>query len=169
MAEIAAALLVATAFIAGGRMLASAASERVELIKEILLMLNIFETRLRYAGAPVSELLHMAAQGGCSKLSFLEECRLLLADGEIFRDAWKKCIRKHTAFCRLLPEESEKLIVMGADIGTTDVEGQLSCCGYYKEIFEACLIEKEEKCRQSAALYPKLGIMLGVSAALFLA
>ncbi|MBR2869572.1 MAG: stage III sporulation protein AB [Clostridia bacterium] len=169
MAEFAAALLVAAAFVIGGRMLASAASERVEFIKEILLMLNIFETRLRYAGAPVSELLHLASEGGCSRLLFLEKCGILLAEGEIFKDAWEKCIREHTAFCRLLPEESEKLIGMGSDIGRTDVEGQLSCCGYYKEIFGACLLEKEEIFRRSAALYPKLGIMFGVSAALFLA
>lgn len=168
MAKVLAALFIACAFAWGGRFAASLDSKRTELIRSILLMINIIETRLRFCAVPVAELLRLLEESECSHLPFISKCRLAVENGEPFGAAWKACISECRSFCRLIPEESAKLIAMGSDIGVTDIEGQLSCCNYYREIFFAYLSEREEKSRRSARLFPPLGMLLGVSAVLFI-
>ncbi len=143
-------------------------SKKVEILKDILRMINIMETRLRFSGVPVAELLAAVENGGCENLTFISECRAAIENGEIFNKAWRESILQSKWLCRMLPDESAKLVSMGADIGVTDIEGQLSCCGYYKEIFSAYLSEKDEKRKHSAVMFPSVGILLGISAALFL-
>lgn len=162
-------MLIAAAFAFGGRFLASLDSERVACIREILLMINIIETRLRFSATPVVELLTLIEDSGsCNRLGFVKKCRLAVENGDSFNGAWRKSIEECRAFCKLLPEESKKLIAMGGDIGVTDIEGQLSCCGYYKKLFDNSLVEKEDKSKHSSKLFPPLGVLLGISAAIFL-
>ncbi len=163
-----AAVFIASAFVLGGRFLAQTDAKRVSVVREILLMINVMETRLRYSEMPVIRLLGLLEENGFSQLVFLSECRRMLSDGEAFGSAWRKSIEQSRAFCMLLPEESRKLIAMGTDIGVTDIEGQLSCCGYYRTVFEKSLTEREEKSRRSSRMFPPLGMLLGVSAAIFL-
>lgn len=163
-----AALLIAAAFALGGRFLAYADFRRVSLVREILLMINVMETRLRYSEMPVIQLLGQLEESAVSQLEFIGACKTMLESGEQFSCAWKKSIEQSRALCALLPEESRKLIAMGADIGVTDIEGQLSCCRYYKSLFEQALSEREEKNKRSARMFPPLGMLLGISAAIFL-
>ncbi len=131
-------------------------------------MINVMETRLRFSGMPVSELLLAIENAGCNSLTFISDCRAAVMKGEPFNKAWRESILGSRQFCRLLPEVTAKLVSMGSDIGVTDIEGQLSCCGYYKEIFTAILSEKDEKRKRSAVMFPPLGILLGISATFFL-
>lgn len=168
MVRLAAAILVGTAFALGGRLIASRDSKKVEAIKDILRMINVMETRLRFSSVPVGELLAAVENGGCDSLTFITDCRTAVENGEPFNKAWRESILSCKAFCRMLPDESAKLVSMGSDIGVTDIDGQLACCGYYREIFSASLSEKDEKRKHSAVMFPPLGILLGISAALFL-
>ena len=161
-------LSVAAAFGFAGKYLAFVACEKAEIIREILQMINVIETRLRFNATPVSQLLLLIEESGCRRLGFIKECRTEVENGCAFCKAWEKSIRNSGYLCSLLPEETKHLIAMGADIGVTDIEGQLSCCGYNRQIFEKSLREKEEKSRQSSKLFPPLGVLLGISAALFL-
>ena len=131
-------------------------------------MINIMETRLRFSSVPVKELLAEVENGGCEALTFISDCRVAVENGEPFSKAWRESILGCRRFCGMLPDESAKLISMGSDIGVTDIEGQLSCCGYYREIFAASLSEKDEKRKHSAVMFPPLGILLGISAVMFL-
>lgn len=167
MVKAMAAVFIACSFALGGRFAASVDSRRAELIRSILLMINIIETRLRFCAVPVTELLRLIEESECC-LPFITECRLAVESGEPFGTAWKNSISECRSFCRLIPDEAVKLAAMGSDIGVTDIEGQLSCCGYYREIFSAYLSEREEKSRRSAKLFPPLGMLLGASAVLFL-
>lgn len=163
-----AAVFIASAFVLGGRLLAQKDAKRVSVIREILLMINVMETRLRYSEMPVNRLLALLEENGFSQLGFLSECRKRLSDGEAFGMAWGKSIEQSRAFCVLLPEEARRLTAMGTDIGVTDIEGQLSCCRYYKVLFEKSLTEREEQSERSSRMFPPLGMLLGVSAAIFL-
>ena len=168
LVKLVAAVFIASAFALGGRFLAQTDAKRVSAVREILLMINVMETRLRYSEIPVIRLLALLEENGFSRLVFLTECRRMLSDGEAFSSAWKKSIGQNRSFCLLLPEESRKLIAMGTDIGVTDIEGQLSCCEYYRTVFEKALTEREEKSRRSSRMFPPLGMLLGISAAIFL-
>lgn len=163
-----AAVFIASAFALGGRFLAQTDAKRVSIVREILLMINVMETRLHYSEMPVIRLLSLLEENGFSQLGFLSECRKMLSEGEAFGSAWRKSIGQSRTFCLLLPEESRKLMAMGTDIGVTDIEGQLSCCRYYKVVFEKSLTDREEKSARSSRMFPPLGMLLGVSAAIFL-
>lgn len=168
MVRLFAALSIAAAFAFGGKYLAFIAREKAEIIREILQMINVIETRLRFNATPVSQLLALIEDSGCARLDFVRECRAEVERGCAFSDAWKKSIGDCRYLCALLPDDMRQLIAMGADIGITDIEGQLACCGYNRQVFEKSLREKEEKSKQSTKLFPPLGLLAGVSAAMFL-
>ncbi len=161
--------MIASAFALGGRWLAAYQSKRVAVINDIILMLTVIETQLRYACLPVSELLRVLSESSAvSKLGFIKCVREKVCFGEPFPDAWKESIEAETEICRLLGAATKHLIMLGSDIGATDLDGQLSCCEYYKKIFEKELEAQEEKSSRYAKLFPPLGLLAGVSAAILI-
>lgn len=169
MLKISAMIMIAAGFAVGGRYVAAFQKKRVALLETILLMISSAETRLRYACLPISDLLKALNENtALSELEFIKTCREKICFGEPFPDAWKESIETETELCRLLGESSKSLISMGAELGSTDLEGQLSCCGYYKKLFECDLEEQREKSGKYSKLFPSMGILLGISAAILI-
>lgn len=163
-----ASLLIAFSLALGGSYLAWLDSEKTLRVRSVLQMINVIETRLRFCATPVGELLTLIDASECKGLDFVKNCKTALENGEAFFFAWEQSIKNDRFLTKLMPEETQKLIDMGADIGVTDIEGQLSCCGYYRQIFADYLLANEEKSKRSSKLFPPLGILMGVSAAIFL-
>lgn len=167
--KFAAMLFICAGFFIGGIHLASRQTSKTQVVRDILLMLSVTETQLRYACLPVSDLLRILCETDkLSELGFIAECRDAVALGEAFPKAWKRVIEEDCELCGLLGDIRNYLIQLGADIGATDIEGQLGCCEYYKQIFEKELVLREENEKKYVKLYPALGLMLGVSAAIIL-
>ncbi len=161
--------MIAAAFALGGRWLAAYQSKRVSAVNDVILMLSVVETQLRYACLPVPELLRILSENpSVSRLGFIRCVREKVCFGEPFPDAWKCGIEAQPELCRLLGDTVHHLIRLGSDIGATDLDGQLSCCEYYKNIFEKELEIQEEKNRRYAKLFPPLGLLAGVSAAILI-
>lgn len=162
-------ILIASGFVLGGRWLAVYQTKRVEVLSEVILMLNIIETRLRYACLPVADLLRIISESsGLSELKFIKAVRERVCFGDSFPQAWRECVEGETELCRLLSGSAEHLARLGADIGATDLESQLSCCEYYKRIFEQELEAQKEKSSRYTKLFPPLGLLLGISAAILI-
>lgn len=168
MVRLVASVLIALSLALGGSYLAWLDAEKVSRVRSILQMINLIETRLHFCATPVSELLVMIEDSGCKGLGFAHRCRISVENGESFFYAWEYSIKNDRFLTKLMPDETQKLIDMGADIGVTDIEGQLSYCGYYRQIFEDFLAVNEEKRKRSSKLFPPLGILMGISAAIFL-
>ena len=169
MLKVTAMIMIASAFALGGRWLAAYQSKRVAVINDIILMLSVIENQLRYACLPVSELLRVMGENPTvSKLGFIKCVREKVCFGEPFPDAWSSSVENESELCRLLGTSAQHLIRLGFDIGATDLEGQLSCCEYYKKLFEKELENQEEKSRRYAKLFPSLGLLAGVSAAILI-
>jgi len=165
----AAVIFIAAGFAFGGKCLASFQIKKATVISDILLMLSVTETQLRYACLPVADLLAVLCENGkLESLGFIGKCREKVNSGEAFPQAWKESIEAEAELCRLLSDYCSYLIRLGADIGSTDLEGQLSCCEYYKQIFEKELAVREENNKKYAKLLPTLGLMLGISAAIII-
>lgn len=165
----AAIVLIAAGFAVGGCCAASFQSKKAKVVEDILLMISVTETQLRYACLPVSDLLKIFCENNrLEGLEFISKCRGAVESGEPFPEAWKNSIESEYALCRLLSDHSGYLIRFGSDIGATDIEGQLGSCEYYKQIFEKELVEREENAKKYSKLYPALGMMLGVSAAILI-
>lgn len=162
-------LLIAAGFFSGGMYLASRQTKKSRVISDVLLMLSVVETQLRYACLPVSDLLRMLSETDkLSSLAFIAKCKEKTDCGEAFPMAWKQAVENDYELCALLGEYKNYLVQIGADIGATDIDGQLGCCEYYKQIFEKELVLREENEKKYTKLYPTLGLMLGVSAAIII-
>ncbi len=162
-------MLIVLSFALAGRYFALLEKKREETLRSILLMVSVTETQLRYARLPVGDLLRVLCENkALNELGFLRDCRELLCFGHSFSSAWRKSIEQNTQLKKLLPEAYESLVSLGGEIGATDLEGQLSRCEYHKRYFETVLAEREEKSKRSARLFPPLGLLLGVFAAIFM-
>lgn len=165
----AAALAVALGFALAGKCTAMFYTGRVRVIREALLLISAAETGIRYSHFTVRELLReLEKNGGFAYLDFMGDCRRLLDSGEPFPSAWRKSIEERGELCILLGEAAEYLKALGSDIGATDVEGQLTSCAYCKRMLTEELERREEKNRKSVRLFPLLGVMLGISAAIMI-
>ena len=169
MFKYASVLLVSTGFMLGGMYLASFQSKKADVINDVLLMLSVIETQLRYACLPVADLMRILCETEkLSTLPFLAECKRKLDKNESFPDAWKTSVYECGELCRLLGNHKDYLVRLGSDIGATDLEGQLGCCEYYKQIFKKELVVREENSKKYSKVFPALGLMLGVSAAIII-
>ncbi len=167
--KLAAMLLLGAGFACGGRYLALRHIKKAELISDILLMLSVIHTRLRFDCLPVPDLLRvLCGTDKLSNLRFIRECLADVESGEPFPSAWKNAVEGDAGLCLMLGGCKANLVQLGEDIGSTDVEGQLSCCEYYKQIFEKELADREENSKKYSKLYPSLGIMLGIAAAIMI-
>lgn len=169
MLKLAAMLLLGAGFACGGQYLALHHTKKAELISDLLLMLSVIHTRLRYDCLPVPDLLRVLCSTDKLKdLRFIRQCLSAAESGEPFPSAWKNAVEGDAALCLMLGGCKANLIQLGEDIGATDVEGQLSCCEYYRQIFEKELADREENCKKYSKLYPSLGVMLGIAAAIII-
>ncbi len=169
MIKLTAILLIASGFAFSGYCIASFQRKRVEALGEIVMMLSAMQTRLRYECLPVGALLKAAEENARGEnLGFVSVCREKTERGEAFPKAWRESIESSRELCRLIRNVLPCLIRLGEELGTTDLEGQLSCCGYYERIFCDELKEREEQNKKYSKLYPALGAMLGIWAAILI-
>lgn len=169
MIKITAVVFVALGLSVSGFYFASVYGKKAEIMENIVMMLGIIRTQLRYAHLPLQSMLLLLEENeNIKSLRFVSECIKRVECGEPFRVSWKESIKKEKELCRLIPESLPYLIRFGENLGTTDLEGQLSCCEYYERIFCKLLEEKEEQSKKYTKLFPALGIMLGVSAAILI-
>lgn len=169
MLKIFAMLFIAAGFSLAGVWVASLQERRVAVTGEIMLMINIVESQLRYSHLPVADLLRVLCENtALSGLGFIKNCRERVCFGEPFPDAWRNSIETETELCRLLPVTSSYLASFGAEVGSTDLESQLSGCEYYKQIFATELELQREKSQKHKKLFPPLGLLLGISAAIII-
>lgn len=168
MIKITAIVFVAVGFALSGFYLASVYDKRAETIEDIVMILEVIQTGLRYACLPLSSLLASLENENKDSLGFLSECRKMMQSGVPFPESWRKSIENDKELCSLIHGALPHLIRFGESLGTTDLEGQLSCCEYYEHIFRKELEEKEEQSGKYSKLFPTLGIMLGISAAILI-
>ncbi len=162
-------LFIAFGFAFGGHCLASFHEKRATVLNDIILMLSIAETQLRYACIPVTDLMNIFEENGkLQNLGFISVCKEKISRGEDFPHAWSDSIEADRELCRLVGTALPYLFGFGDDLGATDINGQLSCCEYYKQIFSKELSEREEQCKKYSKLFPALGAMLGISAAIII-
>lgn len=159
-------LLIASAFAFGGRAYAAHKENKARIISDIIAMINSAENRLRYSNAPLSEVFDEACI--CGKLGFIRECISKTESGMGFHDAWYKSIEEDLRLKSLLGEFSGILTDFGMSLGVTDTEGQISECEYYKNIFSAELLKREEESHRCSRVFPQLGLLAGVFSLIFL-
>ena len=169
LVKFAAIILVAAGCTVGGMLISCYHSRRADILSTLILMITVIENQLRYTCLPVADLLRVLCENPAfSELGFIKCTREKMCFGEPFPDAWRESVETESELCGVLSSAARHLAALGSDIGSTDLEGQLSCCEYYKNIFAVELENQQEKCRKYSKLFPPLGLLLGISAAIFM-
>ena len=169
MIKFTAMIFIVLGFAFCGNCVAAYHSKRISILNDIILMLTVCETQLRYTCVPVNELLHTLNENTRLKsLGFISSCKVKTDAGEAFPFAWKESIQNEKELCFIIHDVQPYLVQFGEELGSTDLEGQMSCCEYYKQIFSKELTEREEQNKKYSKLFPMLGLMLGLSAAIII-
>ncbi len=134
------------------------------MIEEVLLMLQIISSEIRYSKTPLNVIVSKLSQNrGLSRLKFISECRKML-ENENFPLSWKKSVEKSD----VNHDDRILLLSFGSGLGTSDVEGQLSNCELHKALFENNLHKAREQCSRFGKLYTTLGVLGGILIALII-
>lgn len=168
MIKVISVVFVVLGFAVSGFYFSSVYDKRARVLEEIVMMVEVIRTQIRYARLPLLPMLGILEEKHRGSLGFISECREITQSGESFSYSWRKSIENDSEFCRLIRGVLPDLIRFGENLGTTDLEGQLSCCEYYEQIFRKELKEKEEQRGKYSKLFPTIGIMLGLSAAILI-
>lgn len=169
MIKAAAAVMLIAGFSLSGHCFAAFQSKRVSMLEDIMLMISVVETRLGYDCPPVTDIVRILSENpALSNLEFLRECFERICTGEPFPSAWRESVKSSRELCRLLSGFAERLCAFGAELGATDLEAQLRKCDYYKRLFLTELEAQRERSRKYSKLFPPLGFMLGICAAIII-
>lgn len=129
-------------------------------------MLEELSVQIRFRAATVYELLDYLSES-VGELEFLCFARAELAAGESFYCAWEKGLSlwQNTA---LHDEDRALLLSIGAKLGDSDVEGQLSTIELHKQHLSALLLIATEQRQKKGKLYRSMGVLGGVFIAIML-
>ncbi len=130
---------------------------RVKTIEELLLMIQIISTEIKFSRTPMDAIIEkLSRRKDFRHLDFITDCVEIMKTRS-FPEAWKLTV-EDSGFHN---EERQLLLSLGANFGTSDVEGQLSNCELHKKLLENNLNNAREKCSKFGKLYTSLGVLGG--------
>lgn len=133
-------------------------NKRERLVKERK-MLEEISIMIRFNSLTLKEIIYeLENEELFCDFKFLKILKLMLDKPISFPEAWEQAIKKDDII-----SESEKkvLIELGFNLGTTDIDGQLSTLNIYKIRLDKMIEEESEKYRVKGKMYRSLGIMFG--------
>ena len=131
--------------------------KHIRLLENTLFMLQDIKVQLQYLNMPLYEMLSvMKSKKYFSEIMFINECNQLIALGEDFPDAWKKSICAKPQYYKR--EEIYKLLHLGANLGSCNLENQLIIVDLHTANFENFL----EKAKSKQQKYGNMTVILSM-------
>ncbi len=130
---------------------------RLDFLREFSVFLSSLSTAVRYRNADIAVLVN-----SCGELFSFPESDY----SRPFSQMWQSSIADFKKRWRLSEADMALLKEFGEELGTTDVEGQLSHITLYQGLFSKQQSGAEDDIIQKSKLYKSLGLFGGVSAAL---
>lgn len=141
--------------------------DRVRFWNQFLQFVQYAENTFRYMNSTTSEMIHSFNRTQWEFAPAIR-CGQHCKEGLHFPDAWEQAISE-LQHLRQLPQGAESLLrEFGMQLGTTDLEGQLSLCALYRTLGneQRCTAADEKK--KKARLYVMLGAASGLGLNLLL-
>ena len=134
--------------------------QRVDLLEKTKLMIEDMKIQLKFLNLPLYDILSNINQKDyLKKLTFITDSCERIIDGEDFHIAWQRAIKSTR-----LPykrEESERLLHIGLNLGTSDVDNQLSILSLNSEYFDECILKAKLEEKKYGNLTATLGALSG--------
>lgn len=148
-----------------GYLLANKYSERVKEINDILLALDIFETKIKYTYDSLSTVFSFIADNLKTKVF-----RIFYISGEEIKenkndsagDIFKEVVDGEKVFLNLKKDDIEILKELAVSLGQTDLEGQLKNIRLVRTSFENQLKNAQEEKMKNYKMYRNLGVLTGL-------
>lgn len=157
-------MLVAACLLLGNRQ-AAKLRERVRIWEQAARLAGMLETRIAYTARPIPQLLNeLYRTGDLTALPFLP--RMSECAPENVATVWRTSVGKELTV--LTPSDRELLAAFGAQLGRTDMAGQIAHCRTYALQFEERRRLSSAEHSEKGRLYPLLGLLGGLALALLL-
>ena len=136
--------------------------QRVDLLEKTKLMIEDMKIQLKFLNLPVYDILsNIANKDYLKKLTYIRDSCERLESGEDFRTAWQTAIKStHLPYKR---EETEGLLHIGMNLGTSDTENQLSILSLNSGYFDECIAKAKLEEKKYGNLTATLGALAGCS------
>ena len=109
--------------------------QRITQLENILLMLKEMKIEIEYLNTPVCEMIYkMKSKEYFSRLGFLDVCCTAVGDGSDFPCAWSNAVKN--CCHNYKREETDKLLHLGANLGTSNLENQINIIDIHIGYFE---------------------------------
>lgn len=138
--------------------------KRIKLLTEILLFISAVKNEIEFNRKPIISIFREKCSGNFAKsLSFISECVTLTEEGKDFTSAWEMSIKNDQRISLLSPQDVQLLLSYGSQLGTTDVNGQISLCVLYQKLFEEKLKAAQAYEEHYGKIYRQSGIFIGAA------
>ena len=165
MIKIIGSILIIISSTAFGMTAASKLTARVTELELIIKMIEEIKTRIQYNRSTVLELFDsMNHQGDYSSLYFLNDIVMFLKNNPINNNLLSFEFKNDKTF--LSKKDQALLISSLKELGTMDIEGQLSSLTLYKIRFDEQLTLARQEQNKKGKLYRTLGILCGIGIAI---
>lgn len=152
-----------------GNYFAAELKKRVEILKEVRLMLAQIKLMVEYNSATVYEIAEtLCKDSRLSSLKFLQTLSVSIEKvEEVFSEQWENAVNSFR--CASLKKEDVRLIAsIGCQLGKSGVEGQMSSIKMKEKELEALISDAEGELVRKGKLYRSLGVLSGAFAAVIL-
>lgn len=145
--------------------------ESYRQLQYIQRLMYLLQSEIRYGRAYLGEIfVHMGKQSIEPYQTWLISLgkKMEQRDGTNFAAMWKDGIETHLKNLSLPSGETERLLILGAQLGNTDIEMQIKILELYQEQLSQTMEEMREGMRVKVRLCHCLGIMGGIFIAVLL-
>ena len=133
---------------------------RISLLDKTRNMISQIKTETEYLHLPINDIIDkLSASSQTSELDYISDCNKLIKDGLDFPVAWKTAL--HESSLDYMIDEKDKLLQLGENFGTSDMNNQLLLLSAYDKYFEEFLIRAKEEYNKRARTASLMGILLG--------
>lgn len=148
-----------------GYLLAKKYSTRVSEINDILLALDIFETKIKYTYDSLSTVFFYIADNLKTKIYrifFITAEEINENKNDSAGSIFKRVVEDEKIFLNLKKEDIEILKELGISLGQTDLEGQLKSIRLVRTSFQNQLTMAQEEKNKNYKMYRNLGMLSGL-------
>lgn len=140
---------------------------RLELLKKLEYMLEKMEILIRCRAATVYEMIsELSRDKRLEGLDFLVN----MGGGEeglTFHEMWESGVKNFRPAC-LKSEDTDFILSVGAELGTSDTQGQLESLAMSRAALALMIKESQEEYAKKASLYRSMGVLAGALVAVLL-
>lgn len=160
---IGAVLLIASSFSVGLSM-SKSLYRRKQFIKSFIVFIDSLATHIRYNTDDIFRLVSICSD--CEELKCFEF--FSKPNSESFEKIWSKSVLTIPRAYALTKADTDLILQFGAQLGKTDIEGQIKHIKLYRGFFEKQLGEAEEAITKKSKLYKTMGLFAGSAVALMM-